>query len=108
MSPKDFKFTLFSLSVGIVFVKKVKIDFYGLFVVYFQAQYRYAQAFFELGNVIRAKETNRAARKICSERKDLETQYERFQRGTQASKSTFCRVIECFLIEGYIIFGIRT
>ena len=76
--------------------------------VYFQAQYRYAQAFFELGQVIRARETNRAARKICSERKDLETQYERFQKGTHASKGTWCRVMECFSIEGYIIFRIRT
>ena len=66
--------------------------------VYFQAQYRYGQAFYELGKVIRAKETNRAARKICSEKKDLETQYERFQKGTQASKSTWCRVIVFFLL----------
>jgi len=56
------------------------------FVFYLQAQYRYAQAFFELGNVTRAKETNRAARKICSEKKDLETQYDRFEKGIHSSK----------------------
>ena len=56
------------------------------FLVNFQAHYRYAQAFFELGNVTRAKETNRAARKICSEKKDLETQFDKFEKGIQAGK----------------------
>ncbi|CAH3172288.1 unnamed protein product [Porites lobata] len=51
-----------------------------------KAQYRYAQAFYELGDITRAKETNRAARKICSEKKDLEGQFERFEKGFQATK----------------------
>lgn len=54
--------------------------------IFFQAQYRYAQAFYELGDITRAKETNRAARKICSEKKDLEGQFERFEKGFQASE----------------------
>lgn len=49
--------------------------------MYFQAQYRYAQAFFEMGNFTRAKEVNRAACKICTDTKDLESQYEKFQKG---------------------------
>ena len=54
--------------------------------IFFQAQYRYAQAFYELGDITRAKETNRAARKICTEKKDLEGQFERFEKGFQASE----------------------
>ena len=48
---------------------------------YFQAQYRYAQAFFEMGNFTRAKEVNRAACKICTDKKDLESQFEKFEKG---------------------------
>lgn len=63
----------------------------------FQAQYRYAQAFYELGFVLRAKETNRAARKICSN-KDLEIQYERFEKGIHSRKCVWSIYIYCFLI----------
>ena len=52
--------------------------------VYFQAQYRYAQAFFEMGNFTRAKEVNRAACKICTDKKDLDSQFEKFEKGIEA------------------------
>lgn len=51
-----------------------------------KAQYRYAQAFFEIGNIKRAKETNRKARKICVEKKDLDTQLERFEKSIQSTR----------------------
>ena len=51
-----------------------------------QAQYRYAQAFFELGFYDKAKEVNRAARKICSEKKDLDSQYDKFIKSIQTGK----------------------
>jgi len=34
-----------------------------------------------MGNFTRAKEVNRAACKICTDTKDLESQYETFQKG---------------------------
>ncbi|XP_020602338.1 E3 ubiquitin-protein ligase TTC3-like [Orbicella faveolata] len=49
-----------------------------------KAQYRYAQAFFEMGNFARAKEVNRAACKICTDKKDLESQFEKFEKGIKA------------------------
>lgn len=51
-----------------------------------KAQYRYAQAFFETGNITRAKEANRAACKICSDKKDLEAQYRMFDRVAKDGK----------------------
>ncbi|XP_078381273.1 uncharacterized protein LOC144664036 isoform X2 [Oculina patagonica] len=51
-----------------------------------KAQYRYAQAFFEMGNLTRAKEVNREACKICSDKKDLESQFEKFEKVTGGAK----------------------
>ena len=34
-----------------------------------------------MGNFTRAKEVNRAACKICTDKKDLESQFEKFEKG---------------------------
>ncbi|XP_015779482.1 PREDICTED: E3 ubiquitin-protein ligase TTC3-like [Acropora digitifera] len=45
-----------------------------------KAHFRYAQAFFETGQFKRAKEVNRKGRKICAVKKDLDVQFERFEK----------------------------
>lgn len=37
-----------------------------------------------MGNFTRAKEVNRAACKICTDKKDLESQFEKFEKGIKA------------------------
>ncbi|XP_067046074.1 E3 ubiquitin-protein ligase TTC3-like isoform X3 [Acropora muricata] len=45
-----------------------------------KAHLRYAQAFFEIGQFKRAKEVNRKGRKICAVKKELDSQFVRFEK----------------------------
>lgn len=52
-----------------------------MFTMFFQGQYRYAQAFFDHGDIERAIAANREAKQSCHKNnKDLDSQYERFLR----------------------------